>query len=102
MSGYAITVDFKVKAGAMTAFRALIDRNAVDSCRDEAGCRRFDVLVPAGESDRILLYEIYDNRQAFDEHLKTPHFESFNRDSAALVTGKSVAEFELVCEGSQG
>ena len=46
MSAFVITVDFTVKPGAMAAFRKLIDRNARDSCADEPGCRRFDVLVP--------------------------------------------------------
>ena len=102
MKGFVITVDFRLKPGAMADFRTLIDRNAINSCRNEPGCRRFDVLVPKGEDSRILLYEIYDNRAAFEEHLKTAHFLDFNRDSAALVASKAVAEFDLVCEGTEG
>jgi len=101
MTGFVITVDFKLKAGTMTEFRRLIDRNAIDSCGKEPGCRRFDVLVPKGESDRVFLYEIYDDRRAFDAHLKTAHFDNFNRASAALVESKHVAEFDLVCEPSK-
>lgn len=101
MNGYVITVDFRLMPGAMADFRTLIDRNAIDSCRNEPGCRRFDVLVPKGESDRILLYEIYDNRAAFDQHLRMAHFHNFNRDCAALVISKAVAEFELVREGTE-
>lgn len=101
MSGFVITVDFTVKPGAMTAFRKLIDRNARDSCADEPGCRRFDVLVPTEPADKILLYEIYDDRAAFDAHLKTPHFDAFNRESEGLVISKTVAQYTLACEGSQ-
>jgi len=100
MSAYAITVDFRVKPGSMAEFRTLIDSNAKDSCRIEPGCRRFDVLVAKNEDDRILLYEIYDDRAAFEAHLKTPHFDDFNRQSAALVASKQVIEYSLVCEGS--
>ncbi len=101
MSGFVITVDFTLKPGAMAAFRKLIDRNARDSCADEPGCRRFDVLVPTEPSDRVFLYEIYDDRAAFDVHLKTPHFDVFNRESEALVISKTVAQYNLACEGSQ-
>ena len=45
-----------------------------------------------GEADRIVLYEIYDDRAAFDAHLKTAHFASFNEASAALVADKKVTE----------
>lgn len=101
MSGFVITVDFVLKPGAMAAFRKLIDRNARDSCADEPGCRRFDVLVPTDSGDKVFLYEIYDDRAAFDAHLKTRHFEVFNHESEALVISKTVAQYNLACEGSQ-
>ena len=101
MSGFVITVDFTLKAGAMDAFRRLIDDNARQSCRREPGCRRFDVLIPKDAEERILLYVIYDDRAAFDAHLRTQHFDAFNRESAALVIAKTVAQFSLACEGSR-
>jgi len=100
MIGFVIVVDFRLTPGAKGAFRRLVDDNARASCRDEPGCRRFDVLEPAGEADRILLYEIYDDRAAFGAHVKTSHFARFNEESAALVADKKVMELDLVCEGS--
>jgi quinol monooxygenase YgiN len=100
MRDFVILVDFRLKPGAKAAFRRLIDENARTSFRDEAGCRRFDVLETPAESDRILLYEIYSGRAAFDAHIKTRHFARFNEESAPLVAAKTVAEFDLVCEGS--
>ncbi|SDB35415.1 putative quinol monooxygenase [Bauldia litoralis] len=100
MADYAILVDFRLKPGARGAFRRLIDDNARASVAREPGCRRFDVLEPKGEDDRIVLYEIYDDRAAFDAHMQTDHFLSFDRDSSDLVAAKSVVEFALVLEGS--
>ena len=100
MKGFVIMVDFTVKPGSMAAFRALVDANARISCRDEAGCRRFDVLAPVGEDARVVLYEIYDDRAAFAAHLASPHYAAFARDSAAHVAAKRVSELQLVCEGS--
>jgi len=101
VSAFVITVDFTVKPGAMAAFRKLIDKNAKDSCAGEPGCRRFDVLVPTEPGDKVFLYEIYDDRAAFDAHLKTRHFDAFNRESEGLVISKTVAHYTLACEGSQ-
>ena len=100
MSGFIIMVDFKIKPGQMAAFRRLIDENARVSVRDEKGCSRFDVCADRKDPNRILLYEIYDDRAAFDVHLKTPHFAIFNDASAPLVADKIVSECDLVCEGS--
>ncbi len=101
MKPFVITVEFRVKPNAMQAFRKLIDENARQSCRSEPGCRRFDVLAPATDAGGIFLYEIYDDRAAFDAHMKTAHFKEFNEKSADLVLEKRVLEYNLVCEGSQ-
>jgi quinol monooxygenase YgiN len=100
MSPFVIVVEFNIHKGQMAAFRRLMDENARASCRDEPGCRRFDVLEQIGDPDCILLYEIYDDRAAFEAHKKTSHFAVFNADSAALVADKVVKEYSLVCEGS--
>ena len=83
MSGFVIIVDFRLKAGAHAEFRRLVDANADASVRNEPGCRRFDVVEPRGEPDRVLLYEIYDDEAAFDEHCRSAHYARFDRESAA-------------------
>lgn len=100
MNGFVVIVDFRLKPGSHAAFRPLIDENAIASVREEPGCRRFDVVEPEGEPDRILVYEIYDDAAAFDDHCRAPHFLSFDADSAPLVEGKTVRRAALVCEGS--
>lgn len=100
MNEFVIIVDFRLNPGAKAAFLRLIRENARTSCRDEPGCRRFDVLAVPNEAERIVLYEIYDDRAAFDAHLKTQHFAQFNEASASLVAMKQVTEMTMVCEGS--
>lgn len=97
--GFVIMVDFRIKPGAEHVFAPLIAENARLSVRDEPGCRRFDVVVPQGDAGRVLLYEIYDDEAAFDAHCRTPHFISFDRDSAPLVESKAVIRGDLVAEG---
>jgi autoinducer 2-degrading protein len=100
MSAFIIVVDFRIKPGEMKNFRRLIDKNAKSSVANEKGCSRFDVCADRKDPNRILLYEIYDDRAAFDTHMKTPHFAIFNEASAPFVADKTVKEYDLVCEGS--
>ena len=100
MTKFVVTVEFRLKPGTMKPFRALMDRNAIDSCRHEPGCHRFDVLVPHDTPDSIFLYEIYEDRTAFDAHTKTVHFDTFDRGSADYVISKAVQFHALECEGS--
>ena len=99
MSGFVVLVDFRLKPGTRERFRKLIDANATASVREEAGCRRFDVMEVRGEPDQIVLYEIYDSEADFFEHRRTAHFEAFDAESAALVEAKHVTICDLVLEG---
>jgi (4S)-4-hydroxy-5-phosphonooxypentane-2,3-dione isomerase len=98
--GFSVIVDIRLKPGAREAFRRLIDANARASATHEPGCSRFDVLEPSGEADRIMLYEVYSDRAAFDAHVRSEHFLRFDKESAALMASKSVLECDLVYEGA--
>jgi len=100
VSGFAIIVDFRLKPGTRSEFRKLIDANARASATQEPGCRRFDVLEPAGDVDRIMLYEIYADSAAFDAHKRSEHYARFDTEGGNLVASKSVVQCALVCEGS--
>jgi autoinducer 2-degrading protein len=83
MPTLALLVEFVLQPDFLPQFRRLVRANARKSLSDEVGCRRFDVLVPEGDAQRIVLYEIYDDDGAFERHLRTPHYKSF----AAAIAG---------------
>ncbi len=91
MNKFVLIVEFQVKPDSLEKFNQAIAINAKASVSEEPGCRQFDVLTPeAGPGDRITLYEIYDDAAAFDAHLATPHFATFNDATAPLVAAKTV------------
>jgi (4S)-4-hydroxy-5-phosphonooxypentane-2,3-dione isomerase len=97
---YVVVVEFALHPGMRAAFRPVMDANARASAA-EPGCRRFDVVEPSEDADRILLYEIYDDRAAFEAHLATPHFAIFNRESSPMIAERRVVFGALVCEGAR-
>jgi (4S)-4-hydroxy-5-phosphonooxypentane-2,3-dione isomerase len=102
MTGLAIVVEFRLQPGVRSQFRRLIDRNACISAQTEPGCRRFDVLEPEDQPDRVMLYEIYDDDAALEAHMKSAHFAQFDVESAPLLIDKWVIRCDLACEGSAG
>jgi len=95
MSRFVITVDFQLHPGALREFLPLMVENANKSRDLEPGCERFDVLLPKNAADRVLLYEIYTDKDAFSEHLKAAHFLSFDSATKAMVKEKKVLEYVL-------
>lgn len=96
MSHYVITVNFRMAPGREDQFMELILENARLSLANEQGCLVFDVLRPvSGPPDQVLLYEVYRDRAAFEAHLRTPHFLSFDAAVGDLITAKTVVEFTV-------
>jgi quinol monooxygenase YgiN len=74
---YVLVVDFVVKPEHVETFTAAIRENARASRETEPRCRQFDVCVAPDDPAKIVLYEVYDDKAAFEAHLKTAHFLAF-------------------------
>ena len=94
---FAITVEFEIAEGCAERFKTLVTRNAEVSVLNEPECLRFDVLFPQGsDGRRILLYEVYQDRAAFEAHLRSPHFLKFDAEAESMVLRKTVESFDPV------
>ena len=87
---YVIIVDFEIDPEQLDAFLPLMCENAAASARDEPGCRQFDVCHDPDHPGHVFLYEVYDDRAAFDAHLSMPHFKSFDAATAGMIRSKKV------------
>ena len=95
---YAVCVTFKLNHGQTSAFLPLMRGNARKSLTDEIGCMQFDVLTDPTNPDSVFLYELYTNRAAFDAHLTSAHFKSFDAATAAMIAHKDVQTWSEVTQ----
>jgi quinol monooxygenase YgiN len=93
---YVITVDFVLHAQHTGAFMPLMLENARVSRETESGCRRFDVCRDPARPECVFLYEMYDDRAAFEAHLMTAHFKTFDELTKSMVESKAVHSYELM------
>jgi quinol monooxygenase YgiN len=54
------------------------------------------VCIDPAAPTSVFLYEVYDDRRAFDVHLTLPHFRGFDASAKPLVLSKRVRLFSLV------
>jgi (4S)-4-hydroxy-5-phosphonooxypentane-2,3-dione isomerase len=92
---YVIVVDFKIKPEHLAEFMPLMLENAQASRETEPGCRVFDVCVDPKKETSVFLYEVYDDRAAFDAHLASAHFKRFDAAVASMVAAKNVRTLQL-------
>ncbi|MEM8914829.1 MAG: putative quinol monooxygenase [Pseudomonadota bacterium] len=72
---------------------AVIAARIDKSLSDEPGCRQFDICTDPSRPDEVFLYEIYDDRAAFDAHLDAAHFKQFDKAVAELIAEKTVKTY---------
>lgn len=94
MTPFIVAVRFKVRAEHAEAFLARVQRQAADSLAVEEACRRFDVATAPGDGASVFLYEIYDDRAAFDAHLASAHFLAFDGEVGPWLESKTVEFWE--------
>lgn len=87
---YVVTVEFDINTDKLDEFRAQMIANATASREKEPGCRQFDVCADPAKPERIFLYEIYADRAAFDAHVASEHFKTFDRIVAPWIAAKVV------------
>jgi autoinducer 2-degrading protein len=93
---FAVCVTFAIKPEFCAKFRQLVGENAKTSLVNEKGCSRFDVCSDVDHPDEIFLYEIYTSPEAFNRHLKTEHFLSFDRETAHMISAKEARTYREV------
>ena len=74
---FVLFVTLKIKEQCIEQFREASFGDSEGSVRDEAGCFRFDILQNTENSHTFHLYEVYQDKVAFEEHQKTSHFKKW-------------------------
>jgi len=50
----------------------------------------FDICVDSEDAGKILLYEVYSDKSAFDLHLQSDHFKQFDSEVKDMVKEKTI------------
>jgi len=90
---FVVVAEFEVKADCVRDFLALARDDARHSLADEPGCRQFDIVQLDETPARVMFYEVYDDRAAFDTHLQTPHLYRFRAGFPALIVAERPVRF---------
>ena len=93
---YIVTVMFHVNSQHAASFREQMIANARTSREREPGCLQFDVCTDPMHKDRIFLYEVYANQAAFEAHVASAHYKTFEKTAGPWVTAKDVRIYERI------
>jgi autoinducer 2-degrading protein len=93
MAAYVVIAEFAVVVEHRAEFLELCKYDGTRSVADEPGCSQFDVITTVETPDAVILYEVYDDRAAFDAHLTMPHYKVFAEGLERLGVAKTQVRF---------
>ena len=96
MSAFTLVVHLQAKPDQVDQFMEMALENAAATRSTESGCQQFDVLVDPDDRTKIAFYEVYDNKQAFETHLETPHFKKYFENALPLLAERERRFFTRV------
>jgi quinol monooxygenase YgiN len=82
-----LQVELLVRPGNEQEFTQRLMQNARAS-RGEPGCRQFEVLVDPDDARRMMLFEVYDDEQAFAGHQQTAWFKAYVAEAVPLLESR--------------
>jgi quinol monooxygenase YgiN len=95
MSNVALVVTFKATEGRKDDLIAGLMGHAKRTLDNEEGCLRFDVLLPRDGAGDVMLYELYRDQAALDEHASSDRLAKWREESAPLVAERQIVIVDL-------
>ncbi len=87
----AVCVKFTIKPEFFEQFLSAVKQQAANSKRLESWCHQFDVSLSPDQPNCVLLYETYDDHNAFvEKHRTTAHFADFSKKISEWVVSKEI------------
>lgn len=93
---YVVCVTFKIKSESIDQFMPLMLDNAKASFEQEPECQQFDLCIDENDKSIVFLYEIYNDKAAFQDHLASPHFKEFDAAITNMIADKKVQIFTRI------
>ncbi|MGZ5071792.1 MAG: putative quinol monooxygenase [Usitatibacter sp.] len=84
---FVLQVQIRIKPESVDSFMKKVIENAA-SARKEPGCKQFDVLVDPKDRTMVMLYEVYADEKAFEEHQQGAAFKKYVAEAVPLLASR--------------
>jgi len=82
-----LQVNIRIKPENVDSFMKKALENGA-AARKEPGCRQFEVLVDPEDKTSIMLFEVYDDKKAFEAHQAGAAFKRYVAEAVPLLASR--------------
>lgn len=77
-------------------YKAILKEEAAASIRIEAGVIAIFPMSEQQQPNQIRIVEIYANKEAYQSHIKTPHFQHYKTSTVKMVKSLKLVDMETL------
>lgn len=91
----------QIDPAQLESYRAALTQEIATSVRVEPGVIALNAVAEKHDPTRITILEVYANEEAYQAHLKTPHFKEYKTSTVHMVKSLELVEVEPVFLGTK-
>ena len=84
----SLFVQIKLAPGVRDKFLELVTAHQGRVRERETYCQRFDILEQEGDDEHVCLYEVYDDMESFEKHVKTEYMLAYLEETKDMTVGR--------------
>ncbi|MDR7143292.1 putative quinol monooxygenase [Rhizobium sp. BE258] len=88
--------EIEVDPQHLETYRALLGEEIAASVAVEAGVLSLNAVAIKGSPSRIRILEVYASQEAYEAHLRAPHFLKYKTATAGMVTSLTLLDVEPI------
>ena len=95
VTAFILHVEIRVKIGTEKQFLRRAQEHRKNVLSNEPKCRCFDISVEESAPQNFRLYEVYDDLEAFKNHLATEYMAQYHAGSEPWVEDRKITKASL-------
>ena len=97
MDGKIVRIaELEIDPAELAAYRVLLAEEIEASVEREPGVLMLHAVAERERPERIRILEVYASREAYEAHLKTPHFLKYKEGTADMVKALRLVDVDPV------
>lgn len=97
MTGRIVRIaELEIDPAQLAAYRAFLSEEIEASVATEPGVLMLHAVAERERPERIRILEVYADRDAYEAHLRTPHFLKYKEGTAGMVKALRLVDVDPV------
>lgn len=88
--------EIEIDSSYLKEYHSILQEESRASVQLEAGVIAIYPMFQKENPTQILILEIYENREAYEKHLKTPHFQKYKTSTLKMVRNLKLVDMDNI------